>query len=519
MPALLSAAERKLAEAIYGVSYANPFLPQRLEFERAILGDVGSPRGSVWNLRVGPQQEPDQITQLRQRIEPLAETLFNRLLDGARAGDADLELYETVILFTLYHRYRAEFEEALSEALEREKPVKIGFFGQFHKDMLHYLDIRGLSLPALAEIPHLFACFFQMRRAFHQIFQNIIGGSMPAARLRAAVWQSIFTHDVRRYRRAFYHRMGDIATLITGPTGTGKELVARAIGLSRYIPFDARTLKFTEDFTGTFFALSLSALSPTLIESELFGHRRGSFTGAIEDRAGWLEVCRPLGTVFLDEIGELDAGIQVKLLRVLQSRTFQRLGDTDSRHFHGKIIAATNRDLAALMRAGRFREDFFYRLCADMITTPSLHQQLVDSPGELRNLVLFIAQRVAGDEAAAVADEVMAWIEEHIGMDYPWPGNIRELEQCVRNIIIRREYHPHRDTGGGDVKSRLTASFLSGDTTADELLRRYCTIIYAQTGSYEAAARRLQLDRRTVKAKVDADLLAEIRGTRAGALG
>ena len=113
--------------------------------------------------------------------------------------------------------------------------------------------------------------------------------------------------------------MGDVTTLVTGPSGTGKELVARAIGLSRYIPFDAEGQAFADDTPRSFVPLNLSALSPTLIESELFGHRRGAFTGAVADRAGWLETCPPRGTVFLDEIGELDPAIQVKLLRVLQS--------------------------------------------------------------------------------------------------------------------------------------------------------------------------------------------------------
>jgi hypothetical protein len=116
----------------------------------------------------------------------------------------------------------------------------------------------------------------------------------------------------------------NLATTISDFAGIAA--ASEIIGLSRYIPFDAKTKSFTEDFAGSFVALNLSALSPTLIESELFGHRRGAYTGALEDRAGWLEVCPPLGTVFLDEIGELDAAIQVKLLRVIQTRTFQRLG-------------------------------------------------------------------------------------------------------------------------------------------------------------------------------------------------
>jgi transcriptional regulator with PAS, ATPase and Fis domain len=256
-------------------------------------------------------------------------------------------------------------------------------------------------------------------------------------------------------------------------------------------------------------------LSATLIESELFGHKRGSFTGAVDDRQGWLEVCPPLGTVFLDEIGELDSSIQVKLLRVLQSRQFSRIGETESRQFRGKIIAATNRNLAAEMRAGRFREDFYYRLCSDMIEVPGLHARVQDNPAELRHLVGFLAQRAVGPEGAELADEVVRWIEEHLGLDYAWPGNIRELEQCLRNVLIRRSYVP--PTGEPlalpvTPREELAAALLEGQFTADELLRRYCSLVFAETKSYEATARRLQLDRRTVRAKVDAALVARLRG-------
>src|SRR5207244_4143346 len=139
--------------------------------------------------------------------------------------------------------------------------------------------------------------------------------------------------------------------------------------------------------------------------------------------------------VFLDEIGELDAGIQVKLLRVLQTGRFQKLGASDDLEFRGKIIAATNRDLAAEMRAGRFREDFYYRLCADRITTPSLREQLADAPDDLHDMLRFIARKEIGEaEAESLAAEVGDWIRQNLGRDYPWPGNFRELEQCVRNV-------------------------------------------------------------------------------------
>jgi DNA-binding NtrC family response regulator len=320
------------------------------------------------------------------------------------------------------------------------------------------------------------------------------------AELRASIWESIFTYDLDRYRLGLWEHMADFHTLITGPSGSGKELVARAVGLSRYLPVDPKTGVFTGDFAGGFFPLHLAALSPALIESELFGHKRGAFTGALQDRAGWLQVCTADGTVFLDEIGEVSAEIQVKLLRVLQARTFQRLGETETRRFTGKIIAATNRDLAAEMQAGRFRQDFFYRLCSDRIVAPSLREQLEDRPDDLELMVGFIATRLPGTGRSFV-DLCIRGIRKILGDDYPWPGNFRELEQCVRSHLIRGVYHPAVEshpvgTGWDQMLGPATL------TTA-ELLNRYTRHVYEACGSnVAAAARRLDVDRRTVLARL-----------------
>jgi transcriptional regulator with GAF, ATPase, and Fis domain len=295
--------------------------------------------------------------------------------------------------------------------------------------------------------------------------------------------------------------MGDISTLIVGPSGTGKELVARAIGLARYVPFSSKKGDFEEDFVNSFHPLSLPALASTLIESELFGHCRGAFTGAVADRCGYLELCEACGTVFLDEIGELEHIVQVKLLRVLQARTFQRLGDTQLRRFRGKIIAATNLDLAAEISTGRFREDLYYRLCSDIIVTPSLREQLADSPGDLLPLVRFIAQQIAPEEAEPIANEVVGWITTHLDSDYVWPGNFRELEQCVKNVLVRGEYTP-ASHARQETREALTKALLEGTLTADEAISLYCRLVYEKTGSYVAAARQLKLDRRTVRARL-----------------
>jgi len=256
--------------------------------------------------------------------------------------------------------------------------------------------------------------------------------------------------------------------------------------------------------------VNLSALSSALIESELFGHKRGAFTGATDDRAGWLESSGAHGTIFLDEIGELAPEIQVKLLRVLQSRVFQRIGETQDRRFEGKIVAATNRELEVGLADGRFREDFYYRLCADVIRMPTLRQQLTGSPDELPSLVAVIARRIVGDEAEGLTREVVGWIRSELPADYAWPGNVRELEQCVRSILVQGRYEPSRRSVPEPAAAGIAPALLRGEASADDLLREYVTRVYARAGSYEAAARTLGLDRRTVKAKIDRGLLEEL---------
>ena len=487
------------------------------ELERRALGDEFRDEGPVWSMGEEGLERRENLLRLDRRLAGTADRLRARLAGGERPGPGELELYEDLVLFLLYERCSERFlEMAVRSADDPAAARRVPFYDEFAGQAREYLGVTGRSEATIAELPHVFAIFFQIRRAFHHIFAYIVGQSLPAARLRAAVWQSVFTHDMRRYRRGLFRQMGEITTLISGPSGSGKELVARAVGLARYVPFDERTRSFAAEGAGAFHALDLSALSPTLIESELFGHRKGAFTGALADHAGWLESCPPGGSVFLDEIGELSGAIQVKLLRVLETRSFHRLGETAPRRFQGKVIVATNRDLPAEIAAGRFRSDLYYRLCSDVVATPSLRERLEAAPEELRRLLLHIAKQVAGEEVAEdLASEVEAYVGANLGPDYPWPGNIRELAQCVRNVMVRKEYRPARlERKAG--RERFLAEAAAGSLTAGELLGRYVTLVYGRTGSYEETARRLDLDRRTVKARVDPGFLAEL-GMAAGA--
>ena len=517
-------------QAISRLAYCNPFLPEQIACEREALGSNFSEADAVWNISPDLdavsgghdwpiQAEPANWTKIVECIEALVPTLREQLVRGAQPRESDLALYRDTVHHLLWRRYVNRIRDLRTGAAGQASGHEpMSFYKNFLQDWNHFFSIPNLRI-TLYEPQHIFAILFQLRRAFHFIFSYIIGASDSVVRLRAAVWQSIFTHDMRRYLRILHERMGDLTTLIVGPSGTGKELVARAIAYSRYIPFDPETRTFAGDYAESFHALNLSALTPTLIESELFGHCKGAFTGAVKDRAGWFEVCPPLGTVFLDEIGDVSEAIQVKLLRVLETRTFQRIGDTQERTFPGKVMAATNRDLAREIQRGRFRIDFYYRLCSDIVTTPTLHEQVRDAPDELRSLVLGIATRLLGKDAEVLTDETTTFIREHLGADYMWPGNMRELQQCVRNVMVRGTYRP-LDIATPSGNERLSQDVTRGRLTVDELLQRYCSLVYAQTGSFTETARRLGIDPRTVKSKVSSDLVEEFRaqGPRDGAV-
>ncbi len=499
MKPLMDPEERRFAKVIARLVACNHFLPQRIKLEREALGSafVESP-SAAWNVDLESQGRSPNIQLLAEKTGEVVKALHLRFMQGGGLAREEVDGYEALLQFHLYQRYRSDLESLTSTPGASRRPVK--FYDAFAQEALAYL--QPMRLPSSREVAHLFAGLWQVERAFVNIFQNIVGSSPSIVRLRAAVWESVFTSNFERYRRGLFQSMHQLTTLITGPSGTGKELVAQAIAASGYIPFDPDKQCFAQDHHALFCALNLAALPSSLLESELFGHKRGAFTGALQDHAGWLEVCPEGGSVFLDEIGEIEAALQVKLLRVLQTRSFHRLGESQSRPFLGKIIAATNRDLATEIQSGRFREDFYYRLCADVITAPSLCDQLAEAPEDLPRLVRFIVRRlVNAEQAESLTAEVVHFAETKLGQAYRWPGNFRELEQCVRNVLVRGRYEPV------DVKPRapaelLLADLLAGRMTADELLQRYCSLVYGQTHNLEETARRLSLDRRTLKAKL-----------------
>src|SRR6202034_3607353 len=209
----------------------------------------------------------------------------------------------------------------------------------------------------------------------------------------------------------------DSTVLITGETGTGKELVARAI--HKRSPRSARA----------FISVNCAAIPTSLILSELFGHEKGAFTGATQRRLGRFELAEG-GTIFLDEVGELPAETQIALLRVLQEREFERVGAAGAIRTNVRVIAATNRDLEAAIAAGTFRSDLFYRLNVFPIEMPPLRERREDIPLLVEYFIDRFA-RQAGKSFRAVNKKSLELLQS-----YPWPGNIRELQNVIERSVI-----------------------------------------------------------------------------------
>ncbi|HET8932709.1 MAG TPA: sigma-54 dependent transcriptional regulator [Polyangiales bacterium] len=240
--------------------------------------------------------------------------------------------------------------------------------------------------------------------------ENIVGASPPMAR----VFETILQVAPSR-----------ASVLITGESGTGKELVAAAIH------------QHSQRASGPFVKLHCAALAETLLESELFGHEKGAFTGAMGRRDGRFQQADG-GTLFLDEIGEISPAIQVKLLRFLQQREFERVGGNQTIKVDVRIVAATHRDLTQEVREGRFREDLFYRLNVVTIETPPLRARVSDIPLLATRFLQRFAQENA-KELRGFSDEALQRLTQ-----YPWPGNVRELENAVERAVVVCRHHEVR---------------------------------------------------------------------------
>jgi len=483
----LNEEERLLCRLVREAGIVNHFAEERLVLDRKIS-----------NL-------PEHVSreQLVSEVISRVAGFVAKMEEEMRASVAfyegeDRELVFYTFLFDIFHRTIEVFDRhILSQIAAGDAAIDVSFASE----VLTLFMLRGFTE---SDAILFFAIFFQLRRAFFFIVKQLVGVSPCMQKLRTDLWCTIFTCDPVFYKENLLGRMEDFSTLILGQTGTGKGTAASAIGRSGFIPFDAKTGKFAESFTRAFVSLNLSQFPEGIIESELFGHKKGAFTGAFETQKGVFDICSSHGSIFLDEIGDISVPVQIKLLRVLQERLFSPVGSHEKRRFSGRVIAATNKDIDSLRRQGVFRDDFYYRLCSDVIVMPPLFQRIREDGNELDKLVAHLVAVITGAENQELAAVVRTVIDERLGQSYPWPGNVRELEQCVRRVIIRREYHGDLRPQEQSAVGALVEKMDGGELSAESLLSTYARILYKRYNSYEAVSRVLQVDRRTAKRHVHA---------------
>ncbi len=482
----LTARERRLLRQVSDAISANPFTRRRRLTDSRITG-----------------LDPDSDSQTL--LAAVTDTVDRQVRRFRRQGRASMAAFDgeqrglvaDLFVFHVFHRYLARLDEHIRAQNTTTDPLPLAC----GSDILAELGGFGFTDQ---EADRYLALFFQMRRAFFFINTSLIGISPSMRELRARLWDNIFGHDIRVYVALLWNRLEDFSTLLLGETGTGKGLVAAATGRSGFIPYDRKKQCFRTSFTEAFLAINLSQYPEQLIESELFGHARGAFTGAVQAHHGIFARSSPFGAVFLDEIGEVPIPVQVKLLRVLQERTFTPVGSHRQERFAGRIIAATNRDMDNLRKEGKFRQDFYYRLSSDVITIPPLRQRVRECQEELDLLAGHLLTRIVGNKTPELKERLLT-VLHHRKMDhYPWPGNVRELEQCIRQILLHGNYHP-RMVDRPTTTTLLAEHLATGTMTARDLIATYCRLLYDRHGTYQEVARRIGLDRRTVRKYLGAD--------------
>jgi DNA-binding NtrC family response regulator len=480
--AVLTQTERHFFKTVHNAAFANPFSELRERLDQKIAGLFPS---------AARRKSKDMcVLEVDRQLKKLARQ--NRGNINQYTGE-DQEVLRVVYLFDIFHKFRDRFDQLIQDQITaQDEPVPVDFVDE----ALEMMKEKGFST---SRFYHYFALSFQLRRAFYFISNTLVGVSPCMKTFKKHLWYNVFTYNIGLYDQHLWNRMEDFSTLLLGETGTGKGTAARAIGMSGFIPFDIKQRCFVQSFTRAFSSLNLSQYPETLLESELFGHTKGAFTGAVEDYQGVLDRCSPHGAILLDEIGEIPDHIQVKLLRVLQERTFTPVGAHGLSRFNGRVIAATNRPKKEIMDGRVFREDFYYRLCSDIIEVPPLHTRIQQDPAELDTLLDFTVTRMLGLASPKITAKIKRIIDRRLGNHYSWPGNVRELEQCVRSVLLRRDYFGKQEPEDVSLSSFLCRGIQAQNLPVSDLLSGYCTLLYETLGTYEKVARKTGLDRRTVK--------------------
>ena len=453
-------------------------MPDKTETNRSVILIVDDDR----NTREGLQRALQRRYTVRlaedatRALEQLADNEVDILLSDLRMPGMDgLALLRRVhaqhpsticILLTAYGSVETAVEAMKQGAYDfLTKPVNLDHLEMLIERALRSREMESRNRDLQAQLDHKFG------------MENIVGDSPPM--------QLVF--DIVRQAAP-----SSATVLIQGPSGTGKELVAHAIH------------RLSDRSKGAFVAVHCAALSATLLESELFGHEKGAFTGAAARRKGRFELADG-GTLFLDEISEIDPATQVKLLRVLEERQFERVGGVEPVEVDIRLIAATNRDLKAMVAQGKFREDLYFRLNVVDIFLPPLHERAGDIPLLCDRFLREFADRNHKPIPGITPDAL------NLLTAYPWPGNVRELRNTIEKMVVlgrtdkltARDVPPGiREVGREHLPALRHTMLPSGGSLADTEREKILTVLRKQNQNRTRAAVELGISRRTLHRKL-----------------
>ncbi len=414
--------------------------------------DVDTAETGGQGLQICIQTNP-QVVILDIRLPDLSGL---DVLRGIMASRPDTK----VIMITAFHDMETTIEA-----------MRHGAYDYIHKpldaDELDRAVSKGLHISKAS-----FSCLSLLGDDQEEILRKRIIGSTPAMR---SIFKSIGLLSCNR-----------ATVIIEGETGTGKELIARMIH------------EFSSWSEQPFVTVDCTTLVESLLETELFGHRKGAFTGAIESKLGRLELAGS-GTIFLDEVGDLSPSLQAKFLRFLEYREFTRVGGSQLRRFDARITAATNRDLQEEVRRGTFRQDLFFRLRVASIQVPPLRERRADIPELMRFFIAGINQEL-GTRVGRAEERVLEMLESH-----SWPGNVREL----KNVLIKAVLESRGDVLLSDAVEGALMGYSSQTVTTpemcslDDVEREHIRKVMARSqGNLSAAARALGISRPTLRKRL-----------------
>jgi len=409
-----------IAQAINSISEKEPLLNQIMEIavdaihaERGFLV-LQEDTGENLHVEISRNMDDKQVNEIRSPSSSVVNRVFEEsspvLLHDARK-DPRFEGSESIILQKIT-------SIACVPLILKSEPIGVIYLDStvdrqhFNDGTLNFLQAFANQAAIAIENARLIESLKDENKLLQTELQKTFGfpeiiGKSPRMQAVFEIMQKILNSD--------------ISVLLQGESGTGKELVARAIHYNGH----RKDKPFVAQFCGN--------LSEHLLESELFGHKKGSFTGAVSDKRGLFEIADH-GTFFLDEIADISPTIQAKLLRVLQEATFRRVGDTEDRHANLRFISATNKDLAGEVKEGNFREDLYYRLNVITITMPPLRERRSDIPLLVQHFLQKIAEKTNQKQKKISAD-AMKMLSQ-----YNWPGNVRELANTIeRAVVLARE--------------------------------------------------------------------------------